>query len=152
MLPYLLLAALLALASGLERLHARPFVATLVGHLVARALRGRLLLQGADAEFCYEVARLPAVGFRAAAQTWGEVVLVTPSARDGPRFEPLMAHERCHVAQYRRYTSVGFWLRYLLAWCRGLLRYRDPFLAYWHLPLEREARAAAAAAYGEPPS
>ncbi|ADI13927.1 hypothetical protein [Truepera radiovictrix] len=147
MLPLYLAAC--GLACGLERLHGRPFVASLMGHLVARTLGGRRLAGAAEGETLYEVAWLPAVGFRAAAQTWGEVVLVTPEAyrvtSGERRVSPdLLAHERCHVAQFRRLTSFGFWVRYAAAWAWGLLRYRDPFRAYWDLALEREARAAAA--------
>jgi hypothetical protein len=141
----LYLAALLVLTCGLERLHGRPFIASFVGHLVARVLGGcRVADTAGGNETFYEVVRLPAVGFRAAAQTWGEVVLVTPEAyRFGARLPPdLLAHERCHVAQYRRLTSFGFWGLYLAAWLGGLLRYRDPFRAYWAVALERKARAA----------
>ena len=90
----------------------------------------------------YEVPALPAFGFRASAQTWGETVLVTPELLRHPKFTATMAHEKCHVAQYRRYTSFGFWLLYGWEWLLGLVRTRDLFLAYYDISLEKEARAA----------
>lgn len=130
---------LLALATLLEGLTQRPFLATRAGALFALLLRGRRL--GAN---LFEVPQLPAVGFRAAAQTWGETVLVTPGILAGERGRQLMAHEACHVAQYRRLTSLGFWLLYLGGWLRGLIVTGNAFRAYWEMPLEREARQAAA--------
>lgn len=127
---------LFVLATLLERLTRRPFLATLWGALLARALRGRRL----DAHL-FVVSGLPAVGFRAAAQTWGETVLVTEGvlARDPAR---TLAHEACHVAQYRRLTTFGFLLLYFAGWLRGLLLTRNAFRAYWNISLEDEARRA----------
>lgn len=132
------LITLLALGAGLEALHGRPFLASSWGHLLGWGLRGRRLPTAPPLSL-YEVRWLPAVGFVAAAQSWGEVVLVKP----GFASPQLLAHEARHAAQYRRYTSVGFWLLYLGGWLGGLARYRDPFRAYWEIPLEREARRAA---------
>lgn len=129
---------LLALAVFLERLTQRPFVATHWGALLAFSLRGRRL--GAH---LFEVPWLPAVGFRAAAQTWGETVLVTKSVLVGDSARTL-AHEACHVAQYCRLTSFGFLLLYLAQWLWGLLQTRNAFRAYWEMPLEHEARRAEA--------
>ena len=128
---------LLVVAVGLERLTQRPFLATRFGVLFGLALNGKRL----DAHL-YEVPRLPAVGFRAAAQTWGETVLVTPEAMGTPYTPKLLEHEACHVRQYRRLTSFGFWLVYLFGWLRGLMRTRNAFQAYLDIPLELEARAA----------
>ena len=129
---------LFALAVTLERLSGRPFLSTRWGVLLAFALRGRRL--GAN---LFLVSRLPAVGFRAAAQTWGETVLVTESVLTGNPARTL-AHEACHVAQYRRLTSFGFLLLYLAQWVWGLLRTRNAFRAYWEVALEHEARRAEA--------
>lgn len=124
-------------AVGLEFLTRRPFLATRFGVLFGLLLGGRRL--NAD---LYEVPRLPAVGFRAAAQTWGETVLVTPESLETSYTPRLLEHEACHVAQYRRLTSFGFWLVYVLQWLRGLFRTRNAFQAYLDIPLELEARAA----------
>ena len=124
-------------AVGLERLTQRPFLATRFGVLFGLALKGKRL----DAHF-YEVPRLPAIGFRAAAQTWGETVLVTPESMRTSYTSKLLAHEACHVRQYRRLTSFGFWLVYVAQWLRGLFRTRNAFQAYLDIPLELEARAA----------
>ena len=94
------------------------------------------------AEYLYEVPSLPAFGFRAAAQTWGETVLVTSELLAQPQYAATLAHEACHVTQYRRYTSFGFWLRYFGEWLWGLARTRDLFRAYFEISLEQEARAA----------
>lgn len=124
-------------AGGLELLTHRPFLATRFGVLFGLALKGKRLK--AD---LYEVPRLPAVGFRAAAQTWGETVLVTPESMRTSHTPKLLEHEACHVRQYCRLTSFGFWLVYVAQWLRGLFRTRNAFQAYLDIPLELEARAA----------
>lgn len=124
-------------AAGLERLTERPFLATRFGVLFGLSLNGKR----SDAHL-YEVPRLPAVGFRAAAQTWGETVLVTPESLGKSYTPKLLAHEACHVAQYRRLTSFGFWTVYVAQWLGGLFRTRNAFQAYVDIPLELEARAA----------
>ena len=124
--------ALLLIAVGLETLTQRPFLATCFGVLFGLSLGGRRL----DAHL-YEVPALPAFGFRASAQTWGEMVFVTAGVSSAT-----LAHEACHVVQYRRLTSFGFWLRYAGEWFWGLVRTRDFFRAYYDISLEREARAA----------
>ena len=129
--------ALFVVAVGLEALTQRPFLATRLGILFGFSWGGKRL-----ARHLYEVRALPAFGFRAAAQTWGETVLVTPELLAHPQCAATLAHEACHVAQYRRYTSFGFWLRYLGEWLWGLARTRDFFRAYYDISLEREARAA----------
>ena len=128
---------LFVLAIGLEALTQSPFLATRFGVLLAFFLRGRSL-----EDHLYEVSALPAFGFRAAAQTWGETILVIPELLRHSQFTVTMAHEKCHVAQYRRYTSFGFWLLYGWEWLLGLARTRDLFLAYYDISLEKEARAA----------
>ena len=124
-------------AVGLESLTRRPFLATYFGVIFGLILGGRRLKVD-----LYEVPRLPAVGFRAAAQTWGETVLVTPESMKTSYTPKLLEHEACHVAQYRRLTSFGFWLMYVFGWLRGLMRTRNAFQAYLDIPLELEARAA----------
>ena len=131
------IALLLLAAVGLEAATTRPFLATRFGVLFGLLLGGRRLDQ-----HLYRVPRLPAVGFRAAAQTWGETVLVTPESLDTSYTPKLLAHEACHVAQYRRLTSFGFWLVYVFGWLRGLFKTRNAFQAYLDIPLELEARAA----------
>lgn len=137
---------LLLVATALELVTARPFLATRAGALFGLALGGARLEPQR-----FGVPHLPAVGFRAAAQTWGETVLLDASLTGAelqghPRLRGLLAHEACHVAQYRRLSSLGFWACYLGEWLWGLARTRDPFRAYWEMPLEREARRAEAAA------
>ena len=124
-------------AVGLERLTHRPFLATRFGVLFGLLLGGRRLKPD-----LYEVPQLPAVGFRAAAQTWGETVLVTPESMKTSYTPKLLEHEACHVIQYRRLTSFGFWLVYVAQWLSGLMRTRNAFQAYLDIPLELEARAA----------
>ena len=128
---------LVVVAVGLEALTQRPFLATHLGVLFSFGWGGKRL-----AEHLYKVRALPAFGFRAAAQTWGETVLVTPELLAHPQCRATLAHEACHVAQYRRCTSFGFWLRYFGEWLWGLVRTRDLFRAYFEISLEREARAA----------
>ena len=124
-------------AVGLESLTRRPFLATYFGVIFGLILGGRRLKVD-----LYEVPQLPAVGFRAAAQTWGETVLVTPEAMKTSYTPKLLEHEACHVTQYRRLTSFGFWLVYVFQWLSGLFRTRNAFQAYLDIPLELEARAA----------
>ena len=124
-------------AVGLELLTRRPFLATRFGVLFGLLLGGKRLKSD-----LYEVPRLPAVGFQAAAQTWGETVLVTPESMKTSYTPKLLEHEACHVRQYRRLTSFGFWLVYVFQWLSGLFRTRNAFQAYLDIPLELEARAA----------
>ena len=125
---------LFMLASGLESLTARPFLATLTGRVFAYGLRGRAKGN------VYEVEALPALGFKATAQTWGETVLVVR----GYESPQLLRHEAAHTEQFRRYTSFGFWLLYLLQWIAGLIKTRNLYRAYFDMGLEREARRKAA--------
>lgn len=122
---------------GLEGLTRRPFVATLFGLALARFLRATPL---PHEDYClFEVRTLRGVGFRAVGQTWGEVVLVV----EGRATPGLLAHEACHVSQYRRLTSLGFWGRYGLEWACGLAKHRHLYRAYADISLEVEAREAA---------
>ena len=136
---------LLLLAVALEHRSKRPFLATLGG-------RGLALLLSAErlTEHRYEVVDLPAIGFRAAAQTWGETVLVTRALMASPNARTTLAHEAVHVRQYRELTSFGFWLAYLRGYVSGLWRYRNAFSAYWEIPLEVAARREADASDGAP--
>ncbi len=129
---------LFLLAIFLEYEAKRPFLASYWGKCMARLLQGCAL-----GENLWEVPELPAVGFRAAAQTWGETVLIVPNLLQSPEVTSILTHEQRHVEQYCRLTSLGFWGLYLLQWLGGLLRYRNAFRAYWNMPLEAEARAAA---------
>ncbi len=123
---------LFGLAGGLEKLASRPFLATLTGRAFAYLLRAQ------PDERIYEVDALPAFGFKAVAQTWGETILIVK----GYRSPQLLAHEAVHTEQFRRYTSVGFWLLYVAQWAYGLLRTRNLYRAYAEMGLEREARRA----------
>ena len=137
----LALGFLLLLATFYEHLTRRPFLASLTGRALGFFLGARPL-ETSEPYTLLEVSRLPALGFRAAAQTWGEVVLVVK----GCCTARLGAHEAAHVAQYRRYTSFGFWLLYVWQWLGGLITHRDLFKAYWGMGLEAEARACEARA------
>ena len=123
---------LLVLSSGLERLSKRPFLATLTGRMFAHLLRARQLKP-----HVYEVHALPALGFKASAQTWGETILVVR----GRQTRQLLAHEAVHTEQFRRYTSLGFWLLYVAQWVVGLVKTRNLYRAYFEMGLEREARS-----------
>lgn len=127
---------LLVLASGLEYLFGRPFLATLTGRAFAYLLQARLSERARLSPSIYEVDALPALGFKAVAQTWGEVVLVVR----GYQTPQLLAHEAVHTEQFRRYTSLGFWLLYLAQWLYGLVTTRSLYRAYFEMGLEREAR------------
>lgn len=129
---------LLVLAVTLEGLTQRPFLATRWGVLLAFLQGGKRL----DINL-YEVTRLPAVGFQAAAQTWGETVLVREGLLGRKDAKRTLAHEAYHVAQYRRLTSLGFLLVYFWGWLKGLVVTRNAFEAYLRIPLEAEARRAA---------
>lgn len=137
---FLLILIFLGLVVGLERLSQRPLVATRLGKTVALLQRAKPASYSGQA--FYVTQELAAVGFKAAAQTWGEVILITPTYLAHPRLEALLVHERAHVAQYQRLTSFGFWALYLLQWLKGLSRQDGLFLAYWQMGLEREARDA----------
>lgn len=78
---------------------------------------------------------------QADAMTVGRTVLVRPG-HDAS--DTLLAHELVHVRQWREYGWFGFLRRYLGAYLANLVRLRDHMAAYRAIPLEAEARAAAA--------
>jgi hypothetical protein len=71
-------------------------------------------------------------------QAWGRVILVRRDYWDHPRVARLLAHEYCHVRQWRRYGSA-FILAYLAASVWALARY-GPRSAYRMNRFEQEAR------------
>ena len=87
------------------------------------------------------ISHLPVVGM-----TIGEVIFHTGSL---PYDEDLLQHELVHVAQWRKFGSIGFIARYLgqFVWeflklvVRGDFR-NIMFYAYHNIPLESEARDA----------
>lgn len=54
----------------------------------------------------------------------------------------LMRHEQVHLEQVKRFGLVGFYLRYLFAYARLLVKHRSHHAAYWNIPFEVEARKA----------
>ena len=74
--------------------------------------------------------------------TLGRLVLLR---RDHAGDTELIAHELVHVHQWRELGAVRFLIRYIAAYLRGLVQYRNHRLAYRAIPAEREARAEAAA-------
>ena len=58
--------------------------------------------------------------------------------RDGTR--ELLAHELVHVRQYAEYGLVGFLMRYLRDYVRGLWTHKRHRAAYLAIPAEVEAR------------
>lgn len=76
----------------------------------------------------------------AAAITIGPVISIRRRAAGRAR---LLAHEREHVAQWRRLGVVGFLVRYVGAYLRWRLRGHPHWAAYRRIPLEIEAEWAA---------
>ncbi|MGE3620895.1 MAG: DUF4157 domain-containing protein [Acidimicrobiia bacterium] len=68
--------------------------------------------------------------------TLGRYILVRPGSAASPR---LLAHERVHVEQWRRWGVVGFLARYLGAYARWRLRGYPHRAAYRRIPFEVEA-------------
>lgn len=54
----------------------------------------------------------------------------------------LTNHELEHVLQMRREGVVKFYIKYLWFYFKNLRKYKNSYLAYWHIPYEVEARAA----------
>jgi len=48
-------------------------------------------------------------------------------------------HESIHIAQYSELLVVGFLLIYLWDWVYGLIKYRNPKVAYKQIRFEQEA-------------
>jgi len=71
------------------------------------------------------------------------VLLVRDSDRSGQSM--LLAHELVHVGQFARAGRIGFLVRYLRDYFRGLIRLRNHRAAYLAIPAEVEARQAAGA-------
>lgn len=78
---------------------------------------------------------------QADALTVGRTIYVRPGHEAS---DALLAHELVHVRQWRQYGWFGFLRRYLAAYLANLVRLRDHMAAYRAIPLEAEARAAAA--------
>jgi hypothetical protein len=70
--------------------------------------------------------------------TFGRLVVLR---RDRADDEVLLAHELVHVRQWRELGWVGFLVRYLADYGRGLIRLRSHRRAYLAIPAEVEARA-----------
>jgi len=69
------------------------------------------------------------------------ILLVDDTDRSG--HSKLMAHELVHVRQFAQAGRVGFLVRYLRDYLRGLVRLRSHQAAYLAIPAEIEARRAA---------
>ena len=52
-------------------------------------------------------------------------------------------HEHIHILQAESFRTryVGFYVRYVMYWLRGLVMYRSATKAYYNIPFEREAYA-----------
>ena len=48
-------------------------------------------------------------------------------------------HESIHIAQYSELFVIGFLLMYLWDWVKGLIKYKDPKVAYEKIRFEQEA-------------
>lgn len=141
----------LATLTALELL-TTPFIASGLGRLCGATLgarrapsflggRYRILLTG---RFAFPLTLF----MQPTAITFGTVILV----REGNLSSSLERHEAVHVRQYRRFSSLGFWLIYLLCWLWNLLRFRDARLAYLHIPFEMAAHRAQHGEGWQPPT
>ena len=127
---------LFLVALTLETLLGRPLLASILGRAVALTLRARRAPSLLGGRYrVYRAKRLPR-GLHAL--TLGEVVLV----REGRHTARLELHERCHVKQYRYWTSLPFFVLYGCEWLYGLARYRHPWEAYYRVHFEVGARKA----------
>lgn len=91
------------------------------------------------------IVKVPVLAFGADGMTLGRFVLVTrdnPADRTGER--ALIAHELVHVVQYADQGLPRFLWRYVAAYLRNLRRLRRHRDAYLAIPVEEEAREAAA--------
>ena len=91
------------------------------------------------------VVRLPVLAPGADGMTFGRFVLLRrdgPDDRTGRR--ELLAHELVHAAQYAEQGTLRFLWRYVVAYLRNLRRLRRHRHAYLAIPVEQEAREAAA--------
>lgn len=85
------------------------------------------------------VARVPLLPGGYAGITLGRLVLVVPPvASDGT--SALLAHELVHVRQWHELGAVGFAVRYLAQFARGLVRHRRWRPAYRGNSFEAQAR------------
>jgi len=48
-------------------------------------------------------------------------------------------HESIHWQQYRELLVIGFPILYVFYWILGLIKYKNPSLAYYRIPFEQEA-------------
>ena len=53
--------------------------------------------------------------------------------------EQTARHETIHIKQQQELLLVGFYLLYVFYWLRGMLMYKDSYIAYHSIPFEQEA-------------
>ena len=51
----------------------------------------------------------------------------------------LIKHERIHLEQQKKYLVIGFFVRYIVEYFIGLIKYRSHFAAYYAISFERDA-------------
>lgn len=91
------------------------------------------------------IQKVPVLASGADGMTLGRFVLLTrDNAADRTGERELLAHELVHAAQYADLGVSRFLVRYLLAYLRNLRRFRSHRMAYLAIPVEEEARDAAA--------
>lgn len=51
----------------------------------------------------------------------------------------LLNHESIHIRQQQELLVVGFYFLYVYYWLKGMLAYKDSYIAYHSIPFEQEA-------------
>lgn len=69
--------------------------------------------------------------------TIGNNIFYAQSAEDTPDW--LRVHEMVHVAQYRKYTTVGFLIVYGYQYLKERLKGNSHWVSYMNIPFEIEA-------------